>query len=125
LSGGGIKLRVKKPKFQMKKAIVSILAMSVAAAFAADEVTTSTTTTTTTYGTGTITEYTPGTTFVVKETSGPVTYRYGKKVVYVTKSGKALTEDDVRTRIKVGAPVRVQYGTEGDARVISRVEIED
>jgi hypothetical protein len=125
LSGGGIKLRVKKPKFQMKKAIVSILAMSVAAAFAADEVTTSTTTTKTTYGTGTITEYTPGTTFVVKETSGPVTYRYGKKVVYVTKSGKALTEDDVRTRIKVGAPVRVQYGTEGDARVISRVEIED
>ena len=120
-----MKLRVKKPKFQMKKTIVSILAMSVAAAFAADEVTTSTTTTKTTYGTGTITEYSPGTTFVVKETSGPVTYRYGKKVVYVTKSGKVLTEDDVRTRIKVGAPVRVQYGTEGDARVISRVEIED
>ena len=108
----------------MKKIIVSILAVSAAAAFAAD-VTTSTTTTSTTYGTGTITEYTPGTTFIVKETSGPVTYKYGKKVVYVTKGGTVLTDDQVRTRIKVGAPVRVQYGTEGDARVISRVEIED
>ena len=109
----------------MKKILFSIMAVSAAATFAADEVTTSTTTTSTTYGTGTITEYSPGATFVVKETSGPVTYKYGKKVVYVTKSGKTLTEDDVRTRIKVGAPVRVQYGTEGQARVISRVEIED
>jgi hypothetical protein len=109
----------------MTKTILSIMAVSAAAAFAVDEVTTSTTTTSTTYGTGTIAEYSPGTTFVVKETSGPVKYKYGKKVTYVTRSGKTLTEDDVRTRIKVGAPVRVQYGTEGDARVISRVEIED
>jgi hypothetical protein len=95
----------------MKKTILSILAVSAAAAFAVDETTTSTTTTTT-YGTGTITEYTPGSTFVVKESSGPVKYKYGKKVTYVTKSGKALTEDEVRTRIKIGSPVRVQYGTE-------------
>src|SRR5215218_8246630 len=109
----------------MNRSILTLLAFTAATAFAADEVTTSTTTTSTTYGTGTTTEYTPGTTFIVKETSGPVTYKYGKKVVYVTKSGKTLTEDDVRTRIKVGAPVRVQYGTEGQARVISRVEIDD
>jgi hypothetical protein len=108
----------------MKQTILSILAVSAAAAFAVDETTTSTTTTTT-YGTGTISEYTPGTTFVVKESSGPVKYKYGKKITYVTKSGKTLTEDEVRTRIKVGAPVRVQYGTEGDAKVISRVEIDD
>ena len=107
----------------MKKTILSVLAFSAAAALAVDEVTTSTTTTT--YGTGTISEYTPGTTFVVKETSGPVKYRYGKKITYVTKSGKVLTEDQVRTRIKVGIPVRVQYATEGDARVISRVEVDD
>src|SRR3954471_15950396 len=92
---------------KMKKTILSILAVSAAAAFAVDETTTSTTTTSTTYGTGTISEYTPGTTFVVKESSGPVTYKYGKKVVYVTKSGKVLTDDQIRTRIKVGAPVRV------------------
>jgi len=109
----------------MKKIIFSILAVSAAAAFAADEVTTTKTTTTTTYGTGTITEYTPGTTFIVKETSGPVQYKYGKEVVYITKSGKKLSADEIRTRIKVGAPVRVQYGTEGAARVISRVEIDD
>jgi len=107
----------------MKKTILSILAVSAAAAFAADEVTT--TTTKTTYGTGTISEYTPGSTFVVKETSGPVTYKYGKKVVYVTKSGKTLTEDEVKTRIKVGTPVRVQYATEGDTKVINRVEVEE
>src|SRR5215213_1668724 len=97
------------------KSILTILAVSAAAALAVDEVTTSTTTSST-YGTGTVAEYTPGTTFVVKETSGPVKYKYGKKVTYVTKSGKTLTEDDVRTRIKVGAPVRVQYATEGDAK---------
>jgi hypothetical protein len=54
-----------------------------------------------------------------------VKYRYGKKVTYVTKSGKTLTEDDVKTRIKVGVPVSVQYATEGDARIVNRVEIDD
>lgn len=84
-----------------------------------------TTTTKTTTSSGTITEYTPGSTFIVKETSGPVTYRYGKSVTYVTKSGKTLSDDDVKVRVKVGAPVHVHYTTDGDARVISRVEIDD
>ena len=106
----------------MKKAILSIAAAVVATtAFAADAVTSTTTTT----STGTIEEYAPGTTFVVKESSGPVKYRYGKKVTYVTKSGKVLTDADVKTRIKVGAPVTVHYGSEGDARVINKVEIDD
>jgi hypothetical protein len=86
---------------------------------------TTTTTTSTTTSTGTISEYTPGSTFVVKETGGPVKYRYGKKVTYVTKSGKTLSDADVRTRIKVGAPVSVHYSTEGEDRVISKVEIDD
>jgi hypothetical protein len=94
------------------------------AAFGADTVSTTTTSSTTT-STGTIAEYSPSTTFVVKETSGPIKYRYGKKVTYVTKSGKTLTDADVRTRIKVGAPVSIQYATEGEDRVISRVEIDD
>ena len=83
------------------------------------------TTVKTTTSNGTITEYVAGTTFIVKEDSGPVTYRYGKTVAYVTKSGKVITEDELKTRIRVGLPVSVQYVTDGDNRVISRVVIED
>lgn len=107
----------------MKKILIPILALCASAAIAADV--TETTTTKTTTSNGTITEYAPGKTFIVKETSGPVTYRYGKTVTYVTKKGKTLTEDDVRTRIKVGIPVSVSYATEGDARIVNRVEIDD
>lgn len=108
----------------MKKTMLSILCAGIASAIAVGaEV--STTTTTTTTGTGVIEEYTPGTTFIVKEKAGPVKYRYGKKVTYVTRSGKALTDDEVRTRIRIGSPVSVHYATEGDAKVINRVEIDD
>ena len=37
----------------------------------------------------------------------------------------ALTEDQVRTRIKIGIPVSVQYVSEGDNRVISRVVVDE
>jgi hypothetical protein len=105
----------------MKKTILSVaFALVTVSAFAADSVTTTTTT-----STGTISEYSPGSTFVVKESSGPVTYRYGKKVTYVTKSGKTLTDDQVKTRIKVGSPVTVHYGTEGEAKVINKIEVDD
>jgi len=106
----------------MNKTILSIVAICASAAFAMAQ-TTSTTTTTT--GTGTLTTYTPGSAFIVKETSGPVTYSYGDKVIYVTKSGKTLTESDLSSRMKVGIPVSVGYTTVGEKRVISRVEIED
>lgn len=99
-------------------------ALAAGSVFAADEVT-STTTTTTTTSAGTIEEYSPGSTFVVKEKSGPVKYRYGKKVTYVTKSGKTLTDEEVKTRVKVGVPVHVHYAADGDARVINRIEIDD
>lgn len=92
---------------------------------AAGTTTTTTTTQTTTYGNGTITEYVPGTTFIVKETTGPVTYRYGKKVIYETKSGQVITDADLATRVKVGAPVRVFYDMDGNARVVSRVIVDD
>jgi hypothetical protein len=95
-------------------------------AVAADkEKTTTTTTTKTTTSTGTIAEYSPGSTFVVKESSGPVTYRYGKKVTYVTKSGAEIPEAELRTRIKVGSPVSVHYDMEGDHRVVNKVVIDD
>ena len=108
---------------KMKKLLLAVLcAGATTVAFAQ---TTSTTTTKTTTSTGTIHEYSPGTSFVVKESSGPVNYRYGKSVTYVTKKGKTLSEADVKTRIRVGAPVSVHYTTEGDNRVISRVEVDD
>ena len=75
--------------------------------------------------TGTVSEYVPGTTLVVKEQSGPVNYRYGKKVAYVTKKGTTLTDEEVKTRIKVGASVTVHYSTGDQDRVIERVEIDD
>lgn len=106
-------------KIILTSLVCTVLTVS---AFAAETVTTTTTSST---GTGTITEYAPGSTFVIKETSGPVSYRYGKSVTYVTKSGRTLNEADVKTRIKVGAPVSVSYATEGEHRVISRVEVDD
>ena len=84
-----------------------------------------TTTTTTTDGSGTITEFTPGSVITLKETSGPRHYRFGKTVTYVTKSGKTLDEETVKTRIKVGVPVRVHYMTEGDSMVVDRVILDE
>ncbi|MES2506049.1 MAG: hypothetical protein V4599_05065 [Verrucomicrobiota bacterium] len=88
---------------------------------------TAATTTTTTYTTsdGTLHQYTPGTTFVVKETSGPITYSYGKEVVYATRSGIILTPEQVRARVRVGTPVRVEYVPQGETRVIRRVLVAD
>jgi len=62
---------------------------------------------------------------VVKESSGPVKYRYGKKVVYVTKSGKEIPEGELKTRIRIGSPVSVHYATEGENRIVNRVVIDD
>ena len=105
----------------MKKTILSI-ALALAAPFAwAQTSTTSTTTTTTTDGDGTITEYTPGSAIVLKETTGPRRYRFGKTVTYVTRSGKVLDEDTVRTKVKIGVPVRVHYAGTGDSMMVDRV----
>ena len=107
----------------MKKLILT-LTLAVAAPFAWAQMT-STTTTTTTTGGGTITEFTPGTSIVLKETSGPRTYKFGKTVTYVTKSGKVLDEPTVKTRVKVGVPVRVDYIGTGENMVVSRVVLDE
>ena len=87
--------------------------------------TTSTSTTTrTTEGTGTITQYTPGSAIVLKEASGPVQYRFGKTVTYVTRSGKVLAANAVKTRVRVGVPVHVHYAGTGQNRVVDRVILE-
>ncbi len=110
----------------MKKLLLSIgLAAVAPLVWGQTESSTTTTTTTTTTGTGTITEYTPGSSIVLKETSGPRTYHFGKEVVYVTKSGKVIDADKVRERVKVGVPVHVIYSGEGENMVVNKVELED
>ena len=108
----------------MKTTLLS-LALALIAPFAWAQVSETTTTTTTTEGNGTITEYTPGNTIVLKETSGPRTYHFGKTVTYVTRSGKVLDEDTVRTRIKVGVPVHAYYMGEGDNMLVDRVILDE
>ena len=125
----------------MKKALLSI-ALAVVASFAWGQTTrqplmktqelpqqsrqqTTTTTATTTEANGTITEYTPGSAIVLKETTGPVRYRFGKTVTYVTRSGRVLDQQTVRTRIKVGVPVRVHFMGTGTNQVVDRVILEE
>ena len=108
----------------MKKMFLTI-ALAVVAPLAWGQVSETTTTTTTTEGNGTITEYTPGSVIVLKETSGPRRYRFGKTVTYVTRSGKTLDEETVRTKIKVGVPVRVHYAGTGDNVMVDRVILDE
>jgi len=107
----------------MKKILLSV-ALAIVAPFAWAQVS-ETTTTTTTEGSGTITEFSPGSTIVLKESAGPRHYRFGKKVVYVTRSGKELDETTVRTKIRVGVPVRVHYVGEGDNMLVDRVVVDE
>ena len=108
----------------MKKLVLSI-ALAFVAPFAWGQVSQTTTTAITTDANGTITEYTPGSAIVLRETSGPVRYRFGKTVTYVTRSGKVLDEDVVRTRVKVGVPVRVHYTGTGDNMMVDRVIVNE
>jgi hypothetical protein len=108
----------------MKKLVLSI-ALAFVAPFAWGQVSETTTTTTTTDASGTITEYTPGSAIVLRETSGPVRYRFGKTVTYVTRGGRTLDEDAVRTRIKVGAPIRVHYVRTGPDMLVDRVIVDE
>ena len=105
----------------MKKIILSI-ALAFVAPFAWAQVSE---TTTTTDANGTITEFTPGSAIVLRETSGPVRYRFGKTVTYVTRGGRSLDEDAVRTRIKVGVPVRVHYIKTGPDMIVDRVIVDE
>lgn len=74
---------------------------------------------------GVVDVYEPGARFVVRETTGPVAYTYGPDVVYATPGGVVLTAEQVRTRMRAGLPVRVEYINQGDTRVVRRVVIEE
>jgi hypothetical protein len=108
----------------MKKMLLSVV-LAVVAPFAWAQVSETTTTTTTTEGSGTITEFSPGSTIVLRETSGPRSYRFGKTVTYVTRGGRVLDEETVRTKIKVGVPVRVHYVGTGDNIMVDRVILDE
>ena len=84
-----------------------------------------TTTTTTTEGTGTITQFTPGSAIVLRESSGPVRYRFGKTVTYVTRGGRVMDEASVKSKIRVGVPVRVHYAGTGTNMLVDRVILEE
>jgi hypothetical protein len=108
----------------MKKLLLSI-ALAVVAPVAWGQVSETTTTTTTTEGSGTITQFTPGSAIVLRQSSGPRTYHFGKTVTYVTRSGRVLDQDTVRTRVKIGAPVRAHYVGEGDNIMVDRVILDE
>jgi hypothetical protein len=44
-------------------------------------------------------------------------------VTYVTSTGETIPMETAKTMIRVGAPVSVSYATQGDVRVIERVEL--
>ena len=108
----------------MKKVLLSIV-LACVATFAWGQVSETTTTTTTTEGNGTISEYTPGSAIVLRESSGPRRYRFGKTVTYVSRSGRVLDENTVRTKVKVGVPVRVHYVGTGDNIMVDRVILDE
>ena len=116
----------------MKKLILSltgVLALSATAAFAQTSSTTTTTSTTqadgstvskttTTENTGTITEWTPGTSFVLRtEAAEPVHYRFSKTVSYVTPDGQVVEASKVTKNSKV----RVHYVKEGNDMMVDKV----
>ena len=76
------------------------------------------TTTTTTETTGTVTEYTPGQTLVLRTEAGePAHYKFSKSVTYVTSDGKVIEASKIRKDSKL----RVHYVKDGDNMLVDRV----
>jgi len=123
--GSFIAVEIKKQEREIMKKVILSIALACVAPFAWGQVSETTTTTTTTDASGTITEYTPGSAIVLKESSGPRRYRFGKSVTYVTRSGKPLDETVVKEKVKVGVPVRVHYVGTGDSMMVDRVILDE
>ena len=109
--------------------LVSATALLIAVANAQTSSTTTTTagattdtTTTTTESTGTVTEFTPGSSIVLSTGTGePVHYRFSKTVTYVTPEGKVIEA----SKVKKNAKVRVHYMKEGSDMVVDKVIVTD
>ena len=76
------------------------------------------TTTTTTESFGTVTEFTPGDSLILKtEASQPVHYKFGRTVEYVNAHGKMIEASKIRKDSKV----RVHYVKQGDDMLVDKV----
>ncbi|HLW34600.1 MAG TPA: hypothetical protein VKS98_02980 [Chthoniobacterales bacterium] len=113
----------------MKKVIIG-LACALVAPFAFAQTTTTeqttttapaTTTTSTTYTTGTVTEYEPGKTIVVRdEREGPVSFALHAPVRVVDKAGHVISR-----ALSPKDRVKVYYSGTGETRTVEHVEVED
>src|SRR4029077_20653739 len=75
-------------------------------------------TTTTTESFGTVTEFTPGESLILKtEPATPVHYKFGKTVEFVNVHGKVIETSKIRKDSKV----RVHYVKQGDDMVVDKV----
>ena len=72
----------------------------------------------TTVATGTITDFTPGSSIVLSTEAGaPTLYRFGSSVTYVTTSGKVIDA----TQVKRNDKVTVHYVRQGGGMVVDKV----
>jgi hypothetical protein len=78
------------------------------------------TTTTTTESFGTVTEFTPGDSLILKtDAATPVHYKFGKTVDYVNAHGKTIEASKIRKDSKV----HVHYVRQGDDMVVDKVTL--
>jgi hypothetical protein len=76
------------------------------------------TTTTTTESFGTVTDFTPGQTLVLKTEAGePARYKFSKTVTYQTADGRVIEASKIRKDSKV----RVHYVKDGDDLLVDKV----
>ena len=74
--------------------------------------------TTTTESFGTVTDFTPGQTIVLRpETGEPTSYKFSKTVTYMTADGRVIDASKVRKDSKV----RVHYLKSGDDMLVDKV----
>ena len=75
-------------------------------------------TTTTTENFGTVTDFTPGQTIVLKTEAGePAHYKFSKTVTYQTADGRVIEA----SKIKKDSKVRVHYVKDGDDLLVDKV----
>ena len=80
------------------------------------------TTTTTTESLGTVTDFTPGQTIVLKTEAGePAHYKFSKTVTYQTADGRVIEASKIRKDSKV----RVHYLKSGDDMLVDKVIVTD
>ena len=76
------------------------------------------TTTTTTESLGTVTEFTPGDSLILKtEAAEPMRYKFGKTVTYMTSDGKVIES----SRIRKDSKVRIHWLKQGDDMLVDKV----